>query len=117
VKLPSFFILTVLFVFFTCSVSQAENFLADRHGKRNVNCVGCHGTASPEKGTFVEMAACLKCHGTYDKVKERTKNLGKRNPHNNHVGELDCTVCHYGHSESVLYCAKCHTNLDLKAPK
>ena len=116
-KSSSVFILTIYLVFFTCSVSQADNFLADRHSQKKIKCIACHDTGSPQKGAFAEMPKCLKCHGTYDEVKERTKSFGKQNPHNNHVGELDCTVCHYGHSKSVLYCAKCHTNFDLKAPK
>lgn len=103
-------------LFFVCSISFAEEFLADRHVQRGIDCVDCHGTDTPEKDTFVSMDKCMDCHGSYDEVEAMTQSLGEENPHNNHVGELDCTVCHYGHSPSTLYCAKCHSGLDLKTP-
>ena len=98
------------------STSYAENFLADRHVQRGVSCVDCHDTDAPEQGTFVEMDKCLNCHGSYEDVEALTQDLGKKNPHNNHVGALDCTVCHYGHVPSMLYCQKCHSDLNLKTP-
>jgi hypothetical protein len=96
------------------TTAPASAFLSDRHLQRGTTCVDCHGPSRPGKGTLVEMATCMKCHGEYDKVAERTKNLGKRNPHDSHIGQLDCTVCHQGHLPAELYCTKCHADLDLK---
>lgn len=97
-----------------CGNASAQDFMADRHIKRGASCVDCHGTGAPEHGAFVDMSACMKCHGTYDKVAASTQSLGKRNPHDSHIGQLECAVCHHGHSQPVLYCSNCHTDLDLK---
>jgi hypothetical protein len=99
-----------------CSGASAQNFLADRHIKRGASCTDCHGTSAPRHGAVVDMNACMKCHGTFDQVAKLTASLGKRNPHDSHIGQLDCTVCHHGHSQSELYCANCHTDLELKTP-
>jgi hypothetical protein len=79
--------------------------------------VNCHDASSLEKDAFVEMGKCRNCHGTGDKVKEETRNPGEQNPHNNYIEKLDYTISYDGHSESVLYCVKCRTNLDLKTPE
>jgi hypothetical protein len=100
----------------TCSAASAQDFMADRHLKRGATCADCHGTSVPSPGALVDMSSCLKCHGSYDKVAALTQSLGGRNPHDAHIGQLDCTVCHHGHSEPVLYCSNCHTDLNLKTP-
>lgn len=96
------------------TTAPAIAFLSDRHLRRGATCVDCHGPSRPEKGTLVEMATCMKCHGEYERVAQRTKGLGKRNPHDSHIGQLDCTVCHQGHLPAALYCTKCHADLGLK---
>ena len=108
--------LVLVIVMSLCTVAWADDFLADRHGEKGVSCADCHDTDTPEKGTFVAMDKCLACHGPYEDLAVKTDQLGKKNPHNSHVGNLDCTVCHYGHAPSVLYCTKCHTGLGLVTP-
>ena len=57
---------------------------------------------------------CLSCHGSYDKLAERTAKLTP-NPHFSHRGEEDCTNCHSLHGKSRLECNDCHSfNLNFK---
>lgn len=78
------------------------------HALGGVGCADCHGkgTAKPQA---VEMARCLSCHGSGDKVAALTAKM-KQNPHTSpHYGtELDCNVCHRQHEKSEDYCAECH---------
>jgi fumarate reductase flavoprotein subunit len=88
-------------------------FLADRHAQYGA-CTICHEEEKPEQGAYVDWAKCMECHGEYAELGARTKSLGEWNPHNSHLNEADCTLCHMGHLESSLYCATCHNNLDSK---
>jgi hypothetical protein len=92
-------------------------FLTDRHTAEGMGCMGCHDTDTPGKGAFAETDTCLKCHeGSYDKLAELNGSLGPRNPHDAHVGQLDCINCHHSHEASELYCEQCHSDLGLKTP-
>ena len=81
--------------------------LADRHAKMNVSCVQCHGVKTPATGAKVQNTACLTCHGSYDKLAEKTKALSP-NPHKTHLGNVRCSDCHSGHQQSKLMCNDCH---------
>ena len=73
-------------------------------------CSTCHKNemTAPPKET------CLSCHGSYDKLAERTAKLTP-NPHFSHRGEEDCTNCHSLHGKSRLECNDCHSfNLNFK---
>lgn len=73
-------------------------------------CSTCHKNemTAPPKET------CLSCHGSYDKIAERTAKLTP-NPHFSHRGEEDCTNCHSLHGKSRLECNDCHSfNLNFK---
>jgi hypothetical protein len=50
---------------------------------------------------------CLKCHGTYDELAQKTSNV-KPNPHQSHLGEIECGLCHKSHRSFVNHCAECH---------
>jgi hypothetical protein len=50
---------------------------------------------------------CLKCHGTYDELAQKTSNV-KPNPHQHHLGEIECGLCHKSHRPFVNHCAECH---------
>ena len=66
---------------------------------------GDYDTPFPEANLSKEY--CLKCHGTYDELAQKTVNV-KPNPHQSHLGEIQCQLCHKSHKPFQNYCAKCH---------
>lgn len=100
--------------FAATSFAAEPAFLADRHVARGAPCESCHGVKAPTPGAKVPSAACTTCHGSLDKVAERTK-AKVPNPHYNHLIGTDCQECHKGHAQSVNLCGSCH-NLDWKVP-
>ncbi|MCX7965147.1 MAG: cytochrome c3 family protein [Syntrophorhabdaceae bacterium] len=88
------------------------------HGKANILCSGCHEKNLPSTGDTVENDRCLICHGPLDALKKRSepKDFPDRNPHNSHLGDIACTVCHKAHSISTVYCLGCHGNFKMKIP-
>jgi len=93
-------------------------YLDSLHAKANVTCGGCHGKQLPKEDDTVESARCLDYHGSLEKLAGKTANpdFPKRNPHQSHLGDVDCTVCHKAHSESRVYCLGCHSQFNLKIP-
>lgn len=87
--------------------------LDHRHAQQSVTCRLCHAMFFPEEEAAMEQ--CINCHGTYEHLAELTGETSPVNPHESHLGELKCNVCHKAHEESVLYCNKCHV-YDLEAP-
>jgi hypothetical protein len=86
--------------------------LADRHAQLGVKCEQCHKTAQPAEGAKVKNEACFECHENYESLAKKTEKLDP-NPHKTHLGNVRCSDCHKGHSESVLMCNDCH-KFDLK---
>ena len=88
------------------------------HAKAMIDCSGCHGKDIPLLDTTVENNRCLACHGPQDQLaaKSTPKDFPKRNPHDSHLGEIACTVCHHAHAESKVYCLDCHRNFTMKIP-
>jgi hypothetical protein len=86
------------------------------HAKAMVDCAGCHGKETPLRDATVENGRCLACHGPQDQLAARStpKDFPKRNPHDSHLGEIACTVCHHAHAESMVYCLECHRNFAMK---
>ena len=80
--------------------------LAETHQSKGVACAGCHAENPPSKP--VDTAKCQTCHGDYQKLAERTKDMQPTNVHANHLGDLDCSECHSAHAESKLVCSDCH---------
>ena len=68
-----------------------------------------HGSMWPTPdGKWAMKDQCLKCHGSFDKLAEQTKDLVP-NPHYSHLGEVDCVACHKADkSEPELVCNTCH---------
>ncbi|MGV8084579.1 MAG: cytochrome c3 family protein [Coriobacteriia bacterium] len=114
---------------------QDGDLLAAAHGKADVKCLDCHeptlGQQITEATKFVTgdyetplpfvkigtSAYCLKCHGAYDDLAEKTADyLGQPgvNPHEAHLGQLPCYDCHRMHDQSQMYCSNCH--VDQKVP-
>jgi fumarate reductase flavoprotein subunit len=91
----------------------AQSFsLGDKHKNMGVDCSGCHKEDPPQQE--VPMAVCLGCHGDYPKVAAKTNKVDP-NPHDSHLGEIECGQCHHAHKASVLVCAGCH-DMDMKVP-
>jgi hypothetical protein len=96
----------------------SSSYLDGSHNKAKVGCMACHGKAIPEKGDTVENDRCLVCHGSMESLvaKSAPKDFPDRNPHQSHLGEIACTVCHLGHSQSKVYCLGCHGKFQMKIP-
>ena len=88
------------------------------HAEAMIDCAGCHGKDVPLLDTTVENSRCLACHGPQDQLAARStpKDFPKRNPHDSHLGEIACTVCHHAHAESKAYCLDCHRNFAMEIP-
>ncbi len=67
-------------------------------------CTTCH-TGDQMKAPAKE--TCLGCHGSYEKVAERTAKMNP-NPHSNHRGAKDCNACHSMHAKPRFECNDCH---------
>ena len=77
-----------------------------RHIARGLKCESCHADAAHPAP--VKKEKCLSCHGgSYEKLAEQTDSL-EINPHDSHLGKIECTKCHRGHKPAVLECARCH---------
>lgn len=95
-----------------CVVAGGNSFcanLADLHKEEGENCTICH-QSTPSAGAEVERAVCLQCHPR-SLIESKYEVMGNRNPHKNHLGELECTLCHKGHAASQSYCLQCHSNI------
>jgi len=70
---------------------------------------------------FGTIEYCFQCHDDDDKgtgvdwdeiVMETASYQGSgRNPHDNHLGSINCYTCHSMHRGSKLYCTQCHDNI------
>jgi len=79
--------------------------LSHSHQLSAVTCADCHGTTRPAKP--LEQKKCLSCHADYKKIAIQTdKTLPP--PHDSHMGDLDCGLCHHQHSRSENFCIQCH---------
>lgn len=83
---------------------------ARAHTTAKLECSSCHidGLNKPAPAK-----ACTGCHGSYRAVAALTANLNP-NPHDSHMGEIRCTICHAAHKPSQVYCNQCHTFKSLK---
>lgn len=102
------------------SAAQAHDFLADLHGRSNVTCQACHGNTMPAPGDTVSNDRCLVCHSNYQELTKNRCSSGDAacpDPHNSHLGDIDCALCHHGHSASTVYCLQCHKTFALSLPE
>ncbi|WP_366043383.1 cytochrome c3 family protein [Seleniivibrio sp.] len=115
-------IITIIFLALTLCISFSSiSFSKDVRGSHsNLQCLDCHGTATPEKQA--PQSACRNCHGdmTDSKVLTFSDSHGKSytvSPHNSHAGSLRCTLCHTAHKTPTLYCNEaCHHTFSLQMP-
>jgi fumarate reductase flavoprotein subunit len=98
------------------SIAQENNaFNANRHKKRGVACLACHGEATPK--TAASEKGCLSCHKSLEAVAEKTIDMTPANPHKNHITEankIECTQCHNGHKADVPSCTNCHAGMNFE---
>ncbi len=80
------------------------------HMRNQITCSSCHGKSLPQAGDTVEKDRCLVCHKSYQELAKKTKpaKFPERNPHESHVGEIECALCHKAHKPSASYCLECH---------
>jgi len=83
----------------------APPFLADKHTVAGIACGGCHKENPPKER--VATVVCTKCHGDQAKLAERTQKVIP-NPHDSHLGNVECGLCHHSHKQSEDYCSTCH---------
>lgn len=101
----------MLFIGFNMSYAEAK-FLADRHIERGMNCQSCHVT---NKMKDVPTQQCLACHGPWSKLIDSTGNKDI-NPHDSHLEEPKCELCHRGHKKPQLACDECHEFTGMNVP-
>jgi hypothetical protein len=85
------------------------------HQLSGIMCASCHGKV--KKPEAVAMDKCVACHGSPDKLAEKTAKVKPENPHTSpHYGTtLDCNLCHKQHVKSENFCSQCH-KFDFKVP-
>lgn len=67
-----------------------------------------HGAAWPTSNGFAVKDQCMKCHGDYSKLAQKTAHL-EPNPHHSHLGAVNCTEYHKPNlSKPELMCNSCH---------
>jgi hypothetical protein len=93
-------------------VKAAQSLLADKHKAAGISCEGCH-KENPPKG-LVPTGVCTKCHGDQAKLANRTQKVIP-NPHESHLENVKCELCHHAHKSSENYCSTCH-EFDYKVP-
>lgn len=78
------------------------------HAGQQFGCAACHqGELVPDDNETAVNRQCVACHGGYDVMAAKGKH--EINPHGSHLGEINCSTCHAGHTPSVPYCLSCHT--------
>jgi len=106
--------------------SPTTPFLADLHKQKKVDCSSCHGKKTTvDDNEAVVNKKCIECHGSLDKLalvqkpyeEDQPSGSGEHgvNPHKSHLGNINCTTCHYGHTASWTYCLSCHS-FEMKIP-
>lgn len=92
--------------------AQAEGVtIKGKHAAEGLQCADCHQVEKPVAAASVQ--ACLACHGDYEKVAQLTKAL-HANPHDSHLGRMQCLKCHRVHAPSEFVCIECHGDFEFK---
>jgi len=99
--------------YFPLSFLEAgPTFLSDKHKVAGIGCGDCHNGNPPKELAPTEV--CTKCHGDQAKLANRTQKVIP-NPHESHLGEVKCELCHHAHKPSENYCSTCH-EFNFKVP-
>ena len=70
------------------------------------SCSSCHSSNIIDDSERDINAKCVECHQSLEEVAKLTE--GEINPHSSHLGTMNCTTCHTGHTPSKAYCLNCH---------
>lgn len=96
--------------------AEKTQSLSNLHHEKKVFCPDCHGdhgiVPKPNDSETAENASCVRCH-PYDELIADDNRL--ISPHRSHLGRINCTTCHHGHTASEVYCANCHI-FDMHVP-
>jgi hypothetical protein len=93
-------------------VEAGPLFLSDKHKAAGISCEGCHKENPPK--VQVPTLVCNGCHGNQQKIAEKSRNIVP-NPHDSHLGNQKCELCHHAHKPSEDHCSSCH-EFDYKVP-
>lgn len=112
-------LLVSLVAFFCVTLSplaQAQNTFRTRgiHHAKDVQCKDCHLVDKPTDAPAFKV--CVDCHGPYEKIAKRTEKV-EINPHDSHLGPIDCLSCHGTHEVKEMKevpCLECHTEFTFK---
>ncbi|WOT05898.1 cytochrome c3 family protein [Shewanella youngdeokensis] len=91
----------------TAPLAHAKKELHGAHKEMKVKCKSCHVNGMKKPAS---MEGCFDCHGSYDDIRalSEEKEL-EANPHDSHLGDVECSDCHNIHKESAeTVCAECH---------
>ena len=84
------------------------NFHADMD-----SCQSCHSKPIKVSDSEThENQQCRSCHGSYEELANKKLEF---DPHASHLGDINCTSCHSGHSKPQLTCNNCH-NFEIDMP-
>jgi len=103
-------LLALLLPYGSGQAAGESTMLANLHKAKQIGCAECHGTTGKITVDDSEKAvnkSCIGCHGTLDDL--ATKAQREINPHKSHLGQINCTTCHSGHTPSQAYCLNCHS--------
>ncbi len=104
---------------FSADVEKAylarSNVLGSAHLNKGLTCESCHSTDKVSDGEAEINAKCVACHGDLTSLAKKTGEQHP-NPHQSHLGQIQCTACHSGHEKSVSYCLNCHDFPNMKIP-
>lgn len=103
-------LLSIIFGVLFATPQENDKAIKPHHKEVQMDCRDCHGNVSKENYKSVETLTCLQCHSSKEKLADRLKFLGKKNPHNSiHDGQnLNCYSCHNEHKPSYNMCTDCH---------
>jgi len=104
---------------------ESSEYMAAVHANLGIPCQSCHARPvrqsvkefvsyyvthdyqDPLRESRIPKEECFRCHEDYPHLAELTENP-EMNPHDSHLGEVECRLCHKAHKPSELYCAQCH---------
>jgi fumarate reductase flavoprotein subunit len=84
------------------------------HADMGLSCTDCHETDVPTLAPTIDQ--CLSCHSSYEELAAATKPTdpdpedpeSNANPHESHLGPVECADCHKTHTPSEFVCLECH---------